>query len=124
MSEFTIHIAGIRASGKHGVHPHEKTSAQEFIVDVDATVEVQLDAIEATADYVQIAQTVREVIEDESFELVETMSAAIAQAVWEESDVIMQVAVTVLKPRAAEYVGVDDVSVEAVFPPPDDGAEL
>ncbi|MEX2420876.1 MAG: dihydroneopterin aldolase [Actinomycetota bacterium] len=124
MSEFTIHLSGIRASGKHGVHPQEKVTPQEYIVDIDATVEVQLDAIEATADYVALAQTTREVIEDESFELVETLAAAIAQAVWEEADAVMQVAVTVYKPRAAEYVGVDDVSVEAVFPPPSDGTEL
>ena len=124
MSEFTIHISGIRASGKHGVHPQEKVNAQKYIVDLDVTVEVQIDAIEATADYVELAKTVREVIEDESYELVETLAARIAQSVWEESDQVMQVAATVFKPRAAEYVGVDDLSVEAIYPPPDDGTEL
>jgi dihydroneopterin aldolase len=64
-----------------------------------------------------MAATVRSVIEEESFVLLETLAAAVAQAVFEANEHVMEVVATVHKPGAAKTIGVDDVSVVSVFPP-------
>lgn len=112
MNTYLITVLGISAMGRHGVNPGEKLEPQEFVADLEVTVEVDEDVIEDTIDYGVLVQVTREVIERTSFDLVETLAHAIARAVFEYQNVI-HVAVTVHKPGAAAMLGVDDVSVQA-----------
>jgi len=106
-------LRGIRAEGRHGANPGERDAPQSFVVDLELEVSPARDALDATADYREAVQAARGVIEAESHVLLETMAEAVARAVWEVPGVEV-VRATVHKPRAAEGVGLDDVSAEAL----------
>jgi len=114
MAGARIVLAGIRASGRHGANPGERDAPQEFVVDLDVTVDLgEGDELEDTLDYRAIVQAAREVVEGRSFELVETLAHAVAREVFGFARVIGVVA-TVHKPAAARSLGVEDVAVEAI----------
>jgi dihydroneopterin aldolase len=112
MNTYLITIDGISEQGRHGVNPGEKLEYQEFVADLEVTVDVGEDAIEETIDYGVLISVTREVIARTSFDLLETLAHAIARAVFEYQNVI-HVAVTVHKPGAAAALGVDDISAQA-----------
>lgn len=106
-----IAIEGIRAMGRHGADPGEQLEAQEFVADVEVWVEVTRDSLEGTLDYRVIVDRVRETIAGTSFVLLEALAEAVASELMDFSQTL-RVDVTVHKPRAAESLGVDDVSAE------------
>jgi|OpeIllAssembly_1097287.scaffolds.fasta_scaffold272625_2 dihydroneopterin aldolase len=112
MNTYLISVDGIAAQGRHGVNPGEKLEYQDFVADLEVTVDVDEDAIESTIDYGVLVGVTREVIERTSFDLVETLAHAIARAIFEYQNVI-HVLVTVRKPGAAQALGVEDVYVQA-----------
>ena len=114
MATARIMLSGIRASGRHGANPGEQLEPQEFVVDLDLSVEVHGDDIEATTDYRAIADEARAAIENNSFQLLETLAEAVARAVYGLEGVFRVVAI-VHKPGAAASLGIDDVSCEAVI---------
>ena len=81
MTVARLRLTGIRAEGHHGARPGEKDDAQSFVVDLELDVDVAADQIDATADYRGVSETVRAVIVDRSFDLIEVMAAEIAEIV-------------------------------------------
>ena len=75
-----LFLSGIHGEGRHGARPGEKDNAQPFVVDLDLEVEVGSDRIDATADYRGVSERVRGIVEEGSFDLIETMAAEIADA--------------------------------------------
>jgi dihydroneopterin aldolase len=114
VSVVTVSLEGIRARGRHGVNPEERVEPQEFVVDVDATVEVEVDSVEATLDYRRVAEVVRSTVEATSFQLIESLARAVAEALLALEPVV-QVRVAVHKPRAARSLGVEDVWAETTL---------
>jgi dihydroneopterin aldolase len=112
VSRARLFLSGIRAEGRHGARPGEKDSPQPFVVDLDLEVEIGEDAIDGTADYRAIVEAVREVIEQASFDLVESMAEAIARRVASISRVTTATAV-VHKPNAAGRLEIDGVAAAA-----------
>ena len=112
MSSSRIILLGIRASGRHGANPGEQLEAQEFVIDLDLTVDVHGDDIDATTDYRGIAGVARGVVTERSYQLLETIAEEVARAVFGLGGVERCTA-TVHKPRAAASLGIDDVAAEA-----------
>ena len=112
MSEVRLFLSGIAAEGRHGANPGEKDAPQRFVVDLDLAVSVRGDAIADTADYRAVTGHVRDVVARESFDLVETLAAAIAERVCTDPRVIRATAV-VHKPDAARELGIDGVAAAA-----------
>lgn len=112
MSRARLFLSGIRAEGRHGARPGEKDEAQPFVVDLDLEVDAGDDSIEATADYRQITDAVRQVVEEGSFDLIETMAEAIARRIASIAPVI-EVTAVVHKPNAAARLGIDGVAAAA-----------
>ena len=112
MSAAKLFLTGIRCEGRHGVNPGEKDAPQPFVVDLDLDVRVDGDAIGGTADYRAIAGRVRDVVAERSFDLLESIAAAVADAVRELPHVVRATAV-VHKPNAARSVGVDGIAAAA-----------
>ena len=72
-------------------------------------MEVGDDDITGTADYRGITETVRSMVEQRSFDLIESMAAAIANEVF-AIDRISHVTAVVHKPNAAVRLGIDGVA--------------
>jgi dihydroneopterin aldolase len=112
MSRARLFLSGIRAEGRHGARTGEKDTPQPFVVDLDLEVEVGEDRIGDTADYRTIVETVRDVIEQGSFDLIESMAEAIAGRVASIEHVSSATAV-VHKPHAAGRLEIDGVAAAA-----------
>lgn len=112
MSESRISIRGISARGRHGANPGEAEDAQEFVVDLDVTVEVSGDSLDATADYRALVGAALLAVEVTSGVLLETLAENVARAVLEIGGVSGVTAV-VHKPRAAVSLEVEDISASA-----------
>jgi dihydroneopterin aldolase len=116
MSTARLFLSGIRASGRHGARPGEKDEPQELVVDLDIEVSVgDDDDIVGTADYRGITDIVRTIVQDRSFDLIETVAAEIADAVL-AVDPIVRVTAVVHKPNAATRLGVDGVAAAVTAP--------
>jgi dihydroneopterin aldolase len=109
-----ITLTGLRVHGHHGVHEHERTYGQEFVV--DATVWLDLgaagatDQLAATLDYGALAQRAAQIVGGQPCDLIETVAARIATDVLTDQRV-QAVEVTVHKPHAPIPLPFTDVSV-------------
>ena len=115
MTTARLFLSGIRASGRHGARPGEKDEPQDLVVDLDVEVNVGDDHIEGTADYRGIIETVRSLVEERSFDLIESMAAAIADEIL-ALDRVVRVTAVVHKPNAAGRLGIDGVAAAATAP--------
>jgi dihydroneopterin aldolase len=79
----SVEVYGLEVPGHHGVEPEERARLQPFLYDL--TLEVSdaalSDRIEDAVDYRDVADTVREVSASQQFRLLETLAAAVADAI-------------------------------------------
>ena len=109
MATAKLFLTGIRCEGRHGANPGEKDAPQPFVVDLDVEVEVEEDEIDRTADYRAITGTVRDTVRETSFDLLESLARAVAEAVVQIPRVL-GTTVLVHKPNAARSLGIDGVA--------------
>lgn len=109
-----IDLKGIEVYAKHGVLEQEQEKAQVFRVDVavfaDLSAAGETDDLGATVDYSELALEVREVVGAESYKLIETVAAKVADAVMSHPKV-SRTMVTIHKPDAPIDLVFEDVSV-------------
>ena len=110
---YEIKLTGLTFSACHGVNPEEKVLPQPFTVDVIAKVigHIRSDEIESTVSYAKIAKTVKEEIECESVDLIETLAEKTAVRLINTYP-IKEVEVTVHKPKAPISIPFDDIYVK------------
>ena len=98
-----ITLAGMSFTGRHGVLEHEQAGLQPFVVSVefpvDAAATARTDDIGTTVDYSAVFESVREVVEERSYRLIETLAEAIAAELLGRFP-IATVAVRLRKPNA------------------------
>ncbi|MCT9819207.1 dihydroneopterin aldolase [Microbacterium sp. W1N] len=110
----TISIAGIRATGFHGVYDHERRDGQQFVADL--VLELPLARAAATDDvadtvhYGEVAEQVAAILAGDPVNLLETLAARIADAILERP-AVQAVTVTLHKPQAPIPVPFGDVAV-------------
>ena len=75
-----VEVRGLRLFGRHGVHEEERERGQDFVFDVELEVGERgtSDRIEDAVDYVEVAQTVREVSDARQYALLEALASAVA----------------------------------------------
>ena len=117
MTTARLFLSGIDASGRHGARPGEKDEPQDFVVDLDIEVDVGDDVISGTADYRGITEAARAIVEQRSFDLIESMAAAIADDLLKLERVVRVTAV-VHKPNASQRLGIAGVAAAATAPDP------
>ena len=109
-----ITISGIRAFGYHGVLDVERSTGQEFVVDVVLGVDTRSaaasDDLTLTVDYAAVAEQVCDIVTGQAYNLIETLAERIATALLARATVRC-VEVTVHKPQAPIAVPFDDVTV-------------
>ncbi|HLY93607.1 MAG TPA: dihydroneopterin aldolase [Gaiellaceae bacterium] len=110
----TVELRGVRIFGYHGVNPSERANGQDFLFDVDLDVGDRgaSDRLEDAADYREVARTVQEVSDAHTYDLLEALATAIADALLERFGAERAV-VRVTKPavRPAGLEGSAGVSV-------------
>jgi len=114
-----IALTGLRVTGFHGVLPEERRVGQEFVIDVELSVDTReaaaSDDIAHTADYGLLALRLAEVIAGEQVNLIETLAARLADVCLRHPRVI-SAKVTLHKPNAPIAHPFDDVSVTVERP--------
>ena len=76
-----IELRGIEVFGRHGVNEAERRDGQQFLFDVALNLdEPREDAIDATVDYRRVRDCVREVSDAHTYTLLESLAAAVADA--------------------------------------------
>ena len=98
-----ITLRGMRFLGRHGVELEERLEPQPFEVDVilrgGLSRPAASDDLADTIDYSAVFVTVQQVVEGQSFRLIEALAGAIADAVLADPR-IGDVEVRVRKPKA------------------------
>jgi dihydroneopterin aldolase len=109
----TIRIDELRLHARHGVHPHEKEQAQEFVfaVELDVGERGTSDTLDDAVDYREIPRVVQSVSDARSYDLIEALASDVATALHERFTPAA-VRVTVTKPAVEPGV----VSVTASKP--------
>jgi dihydroneopterin aldolase len=76
-----VEIHGFEVFGHHGVDEAERRQGQPFVFDVELEVHEPVhDSIDAVVDYRAVRDVVRAVCETQQFQLLETLAAAVADA--------------------------------------------
>ncbi|HUY86199.1 MAG TPA: dihydroneopterin aldolase [Acidimicrobiales bacterium] len=113
----SIIITGIMALGRHGVLESEKADPQRFEVDLEICLDLRVsessDQLGDTVDYSHVACRTVEIIEKQSFTLLERLAGEIASCVLENS-LVDSVTVWVRKPDAPIDISFKDVGVRIV----------
>ena len=98
-----IVLDGMVFQARHGVHDHEKVTAQRFEVDVELLLDLQPagleDNLERTIDYGRVYETVRTIVESTTFNLIEALAEAIAHELLSDFPALDEVVVRVRKPE-------------------------
>ncbi len=102
MTQDRIVLTDMVFQARHGVHPHEKVTAQRFEVDVELFLDLQPAGLEddlaRTLDYGHVYDTVRTIVESTTFDLIEALGEAIAHELLAEFAPLKEVEVRVRKP--------------------------
>lgn len=111
-----IELRGLRVRGHHGVFEHEKRDGQDFVVDVtvwmDLAPAAASDDLADTLHYGELAERAAAIVAGEPCDLIETVSARIADDVLTDPRV-QAVEVVLHKPQAPIPLDFADVAVVA-----------
>ena len=95
-------LAGLEFLARHGVNDREKVEPQRFEVDLELGFDVRpaalADDLAKTVDYRGVYDTTRRVVEENTFDLIETLAEAIARDVLDGNAAVDEVTVRVRKP--------------------------
>ena len=76
-----VELKGLEIAGRHGATSEEHERDQPFLYDVELELaEPRADRLEETVDYREVVEVVREVSGGEERQLLETLAAAVADA--------------------------------------------
>ena len=112
-----ILISGLRELGVHGVLAEEQERAQPFQVDLELLVDLSAagasDALADTVDYGAVCDTVRRIVADEHYQLLERLATRIADACRADTRVTaVVVEVRKLEPPVAGQIDYTGVRIE------------
>ena len=111
-----IELRGLTVRGNHGVFDHERRDGQDFVIDITVWIELAQaaasDDLDDTYDYGVLAQRAADIVAGPPRNLIEAVSAEIAEAVMADARV-HAVEVVVHKPKAPIPLAFSDVAVVA-----------
>jgi 7,8-dihydroneopterin aldolase/epimerase/oxygenase len=105
----SINLRGLRALGRHGLAPGEKDQAQPFEIDLDLELDlgaaVAADDLDLTVNYGPLSTAIVELVETNSFDLIEVLAERIAALVREDRRVDrVTVSLRKLRPPVAAHL--------------------
>jgi 7,8-dihydroneopterin aldolase/epimerase/oxygenase len=100
----------------HGVFEEENRLGQRFVVDVELQLDLaaagQSDDLNRTINYAELYEHVRQMVENETFKLIETVAETIASRLLQLYTMIESLTVRVTKPNPPFRANFDGVTVE------------
>lgn len=106
----------IELFGRHGVFEEERRLGQRWIVDLDLQIDLRTagesDQLEHSINYAEIYNTVKQIVEEESYQLVEALTERIADVLLEQYALISEVTVRVTKPNPPFDIHFQGVTIE------------
>jgi len=103
-SDDRIELRGMRFLGRHGVTLEERMEPQPFEVDVvmwsSLEAAVRSDDLTDTVDYSAVFTRVADIVQGNSFRLIEALAGAIIDTVLESQPRVASIEVRVRKPEA------------------------
>lgn len=110
-----ITLQGMLFYGAHGVRPEEACLGQRFEVDLDMWLDTSpagaSDTLDDTVNYSRVYETVRDVVVNRRYQLIEALAAAVAVEALRQYE-LAAVTVRVRKPHAPLRGLLDSVEVE------------
>jgi dihydroneopterin aldolase len=95
-----VELHGVEIRGRHGVLERERETEQPFLYDIELELpEPGADRLEQTVDYREVVALVRELSDGRQFQLLESLAAAVADALLERFPSAESVRVRVRKPE-------------------------
>ncbi len=99
-----ILINGLKLFAYHGVNPEEKENGQNFIFDIELSVNMNKvcysDHVEDTISYAKVVKTVRRVFTSQKYDLLEKCAQVVSDAIFEEYPDVLKIELTLKKPEA------------------------
>ncbi len=100
----------------HGVFSEENKLGQMFVVDLvmeaDLSEAAETDDVTKTVNYAEAYEATKEIVEERTYDLVETVTAKICEAVLDKFSIVKRVTVKVMKknppiPGHYDYVAIE-----------------
>ncbi|AIQ44542.1 dienelactone hydrolase [Paenibacillus sp. FSL R7-0273] len=102
--------------GYHGVFEEERKLGQRFYIDLELELDLQAagqnDDLTQTVNYAEVHYTVKNIVETESFKLIEALAERIASVLLDTYTIINAVTVKVTKPHPPFDIHFQGVTVE------------
>jgi 7,8-dihydroneopterin aldolase/epimerase/oxygenase len=102
--------------GYHGVFPEENKLGQQFFIDAELSLSLELagqtDELEHTINYAEVYLTIQNIVEGKSFRLIEALAEKIASTLLQTYTSINEIKIRVIKPHPPFKVYFDGVAVE------------
>lgn len=111
-----ILIRNLKVFAYHGVNPEEKVQGQNFILDIDAFVDISVpcktDRVDDTVSYADIIEETIRIFTARKDDLVERAAERVSEGLFEKFERIQSLRILLKKPDAPidadfEYVGVE-----------------
>lgn len=98
-----IYLNELAFYGYHGVMPEENTLGQTFIVSLTLGLSTEKagksDEVSDTVSYAEVYETVKEITENQRFQLIEALAETIATEVLAGYPLLKEITVKVIKPN-------------------------
>jgi 7,8-dihydroneopterin aldolase/epimerase/oxygenase len=95
-----VELCGLELRGRHGVLEREREVGQPFLYDIELELpEPPADELDGTVDYREVVSLVRGLSDGRQFQLLESLAAAIAEALLDRFERVERVRVRVRKPE-------------------------
>ena len=111
-----IIIKNLKLFCYHGVNPEEKVDGQNFVFDVEASVDLSTpcatDNVNDTVSYAKMIKTIRRVAQCQKDDLIERVAQRVIDALFDEYEKIQAIKITVMKPEAPIKADFDYVAVQ------------
>lgn len=99
-----ILIRDLKIFAYHGVNPEEKRDGQNFVFDIDLSVNMTKacysDNVDDTVSYAKVIKTVTRVAAAEKYDLLEKLAQVTADTILNEYPDVFNVSITLKKPEA------------------------
>jgi dihydroneopterin aldolase len=102
--------------GYHGVFPEERKLGQRFYIDLELELDLreagEQDALDKTVNYAEVHYTVKDIVEKESYQLIEALGERIASSLLDTYTSVNALTVKVTKPHPPFDIHFQGVTVE------------